>query len=186
MHARSTRLSQQPLAPQRAAKSSYPKLPSSHLTRSWRNGQKEEEGGCQLKPADLPMHRGAVPRVVFSPPRGISLLATHTPPIPKRNPNRIFSPHAAHLFFCCLGPAAGLTYARRRGGGGRGVAGPGARLNLRLKRVPTTSTTYTQAKQRTTPSQPLPTTHQSPGSHKHGVANRGQLIRWPQYIYSRG
>lgn len=147
---------------------------------------KEKKGRLPAKTrrsANAPRRR---PEGRFSPPRGISLSWPLTPPIPKRNPNRIFSPHAAHLFFCCLGPAAGLTYARRRGGGGRGVAGPGARLNLRLKRVPTTSTTYTQAKQRTTPSQPLPTTHQSPGSHKHGVANRGQLIRWPQYIYSRG
>lgn len=96
--------------------------------------KKKEKGGCQLKPADLPMHRGAVPRVVFLPPRGISLSWPLTPPIPKRNPNRTFSPHAAHLFFLLSGARCRLDICTSKGGWGKGGCGPWSPAQLEAEK----------------------------------------------------
>lgn len=61
---------------------------------------KNNKGGCQLKPADLPCTAAPSRGSFFRHRVGSSLfLATHTPAIPKRNPNRIF-PLTPPISFC--------------------------------------------------------------------------------------
>lgn len=105
-----------PLPPIQLPKVAIPSYLHPISTRSWRN---EKEGGC-WQPADLPMHRGAVPREgCFATLVGFP---GHSPPS-YLSPNRIFPlTHAHQIDPLCRGPAAGLTYARRRG-----VAGPPGR-----------------------------------------------------------
>lgn len=150
MHARSTRtVTANPCSPGKLPKVAIPSYLHPISPAVGEMDQKKKRAGCQLKPADLPC-TAAPSRGSSLPPRGF-LLAT---PIPK-NPNRIYFFPSRRPSFFRLGPAAGLTYARRRGVGEGGVAGPGARLEA--EKGGQLHRDYTQAKATTTPSQPLPT-----------------------------
>lgn len=153
-----------PLPPIQLPKVAIPSYLHPISTRSWRNGK---EGGC-WQPADLPMHRGAVPRegcfatLVGFPGHSPPSLSIPKPHFPShtRTSNRPFVSGARCRLDICTS---------------KGVAGPPGNPGLmRLKKG--------GQQQTTTSIHPSP----DPISPGGGGITANSLDWGPQYIYSRG
>lgn len=147
-----------PLAPQPAAKSSYPKLPSSHLTHPQLEKMGEKKGKVRLLNPQIYHAPRRRPEGVFCHRVGF-FLATRSPtPTAKYFPS-----HRPSMSGARCRP---LTYARRRG---LRALGSGLRLKRRRRQ-----------RQPSPPLQPP-----SPDPISTGRANHGQLFKWGSMYLTR-